>query len=63
LSGELRERIVASAAQNSRSQPPADAVSDALISASLNVRTISLDDWKAIIFEAFDATQRCTAVG
>jgi hypothetical protein len=62
LSGDVRKRIVASAAENSRYQCPASAVSDALISAALNVRTITLDDWKAIIFEAFDATQSA-AVG
>jgi hypothetical protein len=63
LSGDVRKRIVASAAENSRHQSPADAVSDALISAGLNVRAITLDDWKAIIFEAFDATQSCAVSG
>jgi len=61
LSRDLRQRIVASAAENSRYQPAAEAVSDALIRASLNVRAITLDDWKAIIFEAFDATQALPA--
>ena len=57
VSGEIRQRIVTSAAQNSRHQSPADAVSDALLDAALNVRVISLDDWKSIIFAAFDATR------
>ena len=62
LPGEIRQRILANAAENSRYQAPAEAVSDALVSASLNVRAISLDDWKAIIFDAFDATRQSLAV-
>jgi hypothetical protein len=58
ITEEMRERILTDVVAQARRLEPADAVSSALVVAAINVRSISLEDWKAIIFDAFQAVRR-----
>lgn len=63
ISRDVRHVILSDAAEISRHQPAAEAVSAALVRASINVRTISLEDWKSIVFDAFQATRKVKCAG
>lgn len=61
ITQDLRQQILRHVAANSARLDPAEAVTSALLVAAVNVRAISLDDWKSIIFDAFQATRGSSA--
>lgn len=58
LARQIRGHIQREATCGAGQRSAADLVSDALVSTSINVRSLSLDDWKALLFDAFQAARR-----
>jgi hypothetical protein len=57
LNDQLRGSIQARAAEAANSNSVVDAVICALIEADIDQWNVSLDDWKGILFEAFQAAK------
>ncbi len=57
LNDELRSNIQTRAAEAANTNSVVDAVIYALIEADIDQWDVSLDDWKGILFEAFQAAK------
>ena len=55
---QVRQHIRSNATQRASEQHPATLVSQALVSTGINVEDISLEDWKALIFDAFQTARQ-----
>lgn len=55
---QVRKHIRSQASQRSSGQHPATLVSQALVSTGISVENISLEDWKALIFDAFQTARQ-----
>ncbi len=57
IARQVRRHILRESMQGCVERSTADLVTDALVSASINVRSLSLDDWKALLFDAFQTAR------
>jgi hypothetical protein len=58
IAEQVRRHIRSQAKEQASSGHPATLVSQALVSTGINVQDISLEDWKALIFDAFQTARQ-----
>lgn len=58
---QVRQHIRTHATKRSGADNPATLVSQALVSTGINVQDISLEDWKELIFDAFQTARQPSA--
>lgn len=57
LSGGVRRTVMDRAARGADQEGVVNAVFKALVEADVNPRTVSLEDWKQLVFDAFQAAR------